>query len=153
MTQQTIESVSIQVQVNKEEVGRKVDRAVELHRLLEEQETELKALKAELRQVALTGAYPRTETGAVEIRSPETQNCALIVQCKDTPVFIKGANREAVREVVTQSEFDLMFKQVIEMVEPSKFEPAFGLLPKGKKKALLKVITFRPNDAQVRLSK
>jgi len=153
MTQQTIESISIQVHVDKEKVSHKVDRAVAVHRLLEEFETELKALKVELRQIALTGAYPKTETGGVEIRSTETDNCALVVQCKDTPVFIKGADRDAVRTVVTQSEFNMMFKQVIEMVEPSKFEPTFNLLPKSKQKALLKVITFRQNDSQVRLSK
>lgn len=150
---ETVEAVTVQVAVNKEEVYRKVDRGTELRRLIEESTKELDQIKAELREAAATGAFPATETGTVEIRSPETENCAQVVPCKDTPVLIKGVDHALVKGILTASQFGLMFREVIALQTVERFEEAFAAAPKKVQNLLRKFVAWRPNDPQVRFSK
>lgn len=150
---QTIENVTVQIAVNKAEVYAKVDRGVELHRSLEAQKKELDEIKAFLREAAATGAFPATGTGTVEIRSPETENCAQVIPCKDTPVLIAGKDIAPLKASLTEGQFKLMFREVIEMQPVSDFETAFGAAAKGVQNLVRKFVAWRPNSSQVRFSK
>lgn len=150
---QPIQNVTIQIAVNKEEVYRKVDRGTELRRLIEESAKELEQIKAELREVAKTGAFPATDTGTVEIRSPETENCAQVIPCKDTPVLIKGVDTAKLKADLTAGQFDLMFREVIQLQEVSKFEESFKVAAKKVQGIVKRFVAWRPNEHQVRFSK
>lgn len=150
---QTIENVTVNVTLNKAEVYAKVDRGVELHRAIETQAKELEEIKAYLREAADTGAFPATETGTVEIRSPETENCAQVVPCKDTPVIIAGKDLTALKAGLTAGEFDLMFREVIAMQPTAKFETAFNAAAKKVQNVVRRFVAWRPNASQVRFSK
>lgn len=152
MTQQTIEKVSIQVNVDRAEASRKVERAVELNREIKENIKELDQLKAELRELAATGVFPKTETGAVEIRAIESELCATIAYCKDTPAIMKGADTTQLA-ALTQGQFDLMFCRVVKMQSAEKFEAAFTALPKKVQGIVKRVVVWVPNTPQVNLSK
>ncbi len=150
---QTIEKVTIQIAIDRAEVFRKVDRGTELRRLIEESTKELDEIKAYLREAATTGAFPATETGTVEIRSPESENCAQVIPCKDTPVIIKGVDLAPLKANLTQGQFDLMFREVIEMQPVADFEKAFGAAAKKVQGLVRKFVTWRGNASQVKFSK
>ena len=150
---QPIENITVQVAVDLAEVHRKVDRGTELRRLIEENTKELEGIKAYLREQAATGAFPSTDTGTVEIRSPESENCAQVIPCKDTPVLIKGVDTSALKALLTQGQFDLMFQEVIAMQPVADFEKAFGAAAKKVQNVVKKYVTWRPNAAQVKFSK
>lgn len=152
MTQQIIEKVSIQVNVDRAEVSRKVERAVELNREIKESIKELDQLKAELREFAGTGVFPKTETGAVEIRALESELCATVTYPKDTPAIMKGADTTLLASL-TQGQFDLMFCKVVKMQPAEKFEAAFAALPKKVQTIVKRVVVWVPNTPQVNLSK
>lgn len=150
---QPIENITVQVAVDLAEVHRKVDRGVELNRLIKEQEKELEAIKAYLREQAATGAFPATETGTVEIRSEETQNCVQVIPCKDTPGLIKGVDMTSLKSQLTQGQFDLMFREVIVMQPAAAFETAFGAAAKKVQNIVKRYVAWSPNTSQVKFSK
>lgn len=150
---QTIENVSVGIAVNLEEVHGKVDRGVTLRRLIEEHTKELDEIKAYLREAASSGAFPVTETGTVEIRSPETENCAQVIPCKDTPVIIVGKDLTALKAQLTSGEFTSMFREVIVMESVPKFETTFNAATKKVQNIVRKFVSWRPNASQVRFSK
>jgi hypothetical protein len=145
--------ITISIAVDKAEVYRKVDRGTELHRAIEAQSKELAEIKAYLREAAGTGAFPVTDTGTVEIRSPETENCAQVVACKDTPVLIDGKDLTALKAQMVAGDFNLMFREVIEMQSAKDFEKAFGVATKKVQTLVRKFVSWRPNAHQVRFSK
>jgi hypothetical protein len=150
---QTVENVTVNISVNKAEVFAKVDRGTELHRLIEASTKELAEIKAYLREAAATGAFPVTETGTVEIRSSETENCAQVIPCKDTPVLIDGKDLTALKANLTAGEFDLMFREVITLQPVAKFETAFNAAAKKVQSTVRRFVAWRPNAQQVRFSK
>lgn len=150
---QNIESVTVNSVVDREQVSQKVDRAVELNRLIEAHSDELTKLKAEIREAAKTGVFPRSETGTVEIRSLYTENCAQVCYPKDTPAIIKGVDVEPVVAQLTVSTFDLLFRRVVVMQPSEKFEQSFKVLPKNLQRLVKKVVAWAPNTPQVKLSK
>lgn len=145
--------VTINIAVDKAEVYRRVDRGTELRRLIEEQEKELEQIKAYLREAAATGAFPATETGTVEIRSPETENCAQVIPCKDTPVIIKGKDLTSLKAQMTAGDFSLMFREAIVMQPTDSFETAFNAAKKTVQNVVRRFVAWRPNAHQVRFSK
>lgn len=150
---QTVETVTVQIAVNKAEVYAKVDRGTELHRLIEAQTKELNEIKAFLREVAFTGAFPTTETGTAEIRSPESENCAQVIPQKDTPVLIEGKDLTALKAQLTAGDFNLMFREVIAMQPSATFETSFGAAAKKVQTIVRRFVGWRPNSPQVRFSK
>jgi hypothetical protein len=150
---QTVQNVAVQFVLNREEVFAKVDRGIELHRSIEAQTNELEEIKAYLREAAATGAFPATDTGTVEIRSPETENCVQVVSCKDTPVLIAGKDLTALKSQLTAGDFNLMFRETITMQPTANFEKAFNVATKKVKGIVRKFVGWRPNSNQVRFSK
>ncbi len=150
---QTVEKVTVQIAINKAEVYAKVDRGTELRRLIEESSKELDQIKAYLREVAKTGTFPATETGTVEIRSPESENCAQVIPCKDTPVIIDGKDLTALKAVLTAGEYDLLFREVVTLQPVAKFETAFKAAAKKVQNTVRKYVSWRANENQVRFSK
>jgi len=135
-----------------EAVSRKVDRAVELNRTLATLSRELDGLKADLRSLASSGVFVPTDTGAVEIRSLETENCAVVTFPKDTPALIKGADT-TILCALTQGQFDLLFRRVVVLQPTEKFEQAFATQAKKVQRIVEKVVSWNPNTPAVRLSK
>lgn len=151
--QPTIESVRVNIAIDRAEVSRKVERAVELNRQIKEELKELDQLKAELRELAKTGVFPKTETGAVEIRALESELCATVAYPKDTPALIKGVDIEPVVLQLTTGQFDLLFRRVTLLQPVEKFEQSYQVLPKKVQKLVQKIVTWVPNTPQVNLSK
>ena len=147
----TIASVDVGIAVDTAAAGGKVDRAVFLNRQVEAFSKELDAVKAELRALAATGAFPSTETGAVEIRSLESGDAALVAPVKDTPTLVKGADVTALKACLTASQYDLLFREVVQLQPASDFEAAFAQLPKKLQERVKKAVSWRPNTPQVRL--
>lgn len=150
---QTVENVTVQIAVDKAEVYAKVDRGTELHRTIEAQTKELNEIKAFLREAAGTGVFPATDTGTVEIRSPNTENCAQVIPQKDTPVVIEGKSLAMLKATMTAGEFDLMFRETIVMQPVAKFEVAFAVATKKVQTMVRRFVAWRPNANQVRFSK
>lgn len=150
---QTVENVTVQIAVNKAEVYAKVDRGTELHRVIEANTKELAEIKAYLREAAATGAFPATDTGTVEIRSPNTENCAQVVSCKDTPVVVEGKDLTALKANLTSGEFELMFRETIVMQPVAKFETSFNAAAAKVQNIVRRFVAWRPNANQVRFSK
>lgn len=149
----TIESVTLTAQVDRADVSRKVERAVELNRKIKESVKELDLLKAELRDIAKTGMFPKTETGAVEIRALESELCVTVTYPKDTPAIIKGVDVEPVVLQLTTGQFDLLFRHVTVMQPVEKFEQSFQVLPKKVQNLVKRIVKWVPNTPQVNLSK
>lgn len=150
---QTIENVTVQIAVDKVEAFAKVNRGTELRRLIEENTKELDEIKAYLREAAKTGAFPATETGTVEIRDPQTELCAQVIPCKDTPVLIKGVDTSKLKADLTKGQFDLMFREVVQMQPVEGFERAFDVTAKRVQNIVRRFVAWRPNEHQVRFSK
>ena len=148
----TVQSVSVQFVIDRAEVSRKVERAVELNREIKESIKALEALKGALRELAGTGVFPKTETGAVEIRALESELCATVTFPKDTPAIMKGADTTQLASL-TQGQFDLMFRRVVAMQPAEKFEEAFEKLPKKVQNIVKRVVIWVPNTPSVILSK
>ncbi len=147
-----IDTVTVKFAVDRAEVSRKVDRAVELNRQIKEEVKELDELKAELRELAKTGVFPKTDTGAVEIRALESELCATVTFPKDSPNLIKEADT-TVLAALTQGQFDLMFRRVVVMQPTEKFEAAFKTVPKKVQNIVKRVVVWVPSTPQVILSK
>ncbi len=145
----TIEKLTV---IDLVDVSRKVDRAVELNRLIGEQLKDLNTLKNEIRDIAKTGAFPKTETGAVLIRSHITNYCAQVTYPKATPAIIKGVDTEPVINQLSIDTFNLLFRRVVIIQPVEKFEQAFTTLPKSIQGRLREIIVWVPNTPQVRLS-
>lgn len=146
-------NVTINITVDRAEVFAKVDRGTELHRAIEAQTKELAEIKAYLREVAGTGVFPATETGTIEIRSPESENCVQVIPCKETPVIIEGKDLAALKAQMTTGEFDLMFREVVVMQPTAKFETAFNVATKKVQTLVRRFVAWRPNAHQVRFPK
>ncbi len=153
MSQQQIDSVGIEVVVDVTRAHALVDEGTSLRREIEEKSKRLDQIKAELRELAKTGAFPKTETGTTEIRSPESENCAQVIPCKDTPVLIKGVDTSKLKADLTQGQFDLMFREVVQMQPVDKFEEAFGAAAKKVQNVVKKFVAWRSNESQVKFSK
>jgi hypothetical protein len=152
MNEPTIGSVEVNIVVDLAEASRKVERAVELNRLIKENTEELNKLKEDIRGLAKTGAFPRTETGAVEIRAEESGLCATVSFPKDTPAIVKGADVTQLA-ALTQGQFDLMFKRVVVMQPTADFEKAFAASPKKVQTIVKRVVCWTANTPSVNLSK
>ena len=147
-----IGTVTVNIAVDRAEVSRKVERAVELNREIKEGILELDKLKEELRALALTGVFPKTATGSVEIRALESELCATVAFPKDTPAIMKGADTTLLA-ALTQGQFDLLFCRVVKMQPTEKFEPAFAAMPKKVQNIVKRVVVWAPNTPTVNLSK
>lgn len=151
---QTVESVTIDVQVDKARAFALVNEGTSLRREIEEKTKRLDEIKAELREFAkVPAAFSVTETGTVEIRDPESENCAQVCPQKDTPVLLKEVDTSVVKAGLTQGQFDLTFREVIALQPVEKFEAAFNNLPKKAQNLIKKVVAWRPNAPQVKFSK
>lgn len=150
---ETVESVTIDVKVDKTKAFALVNEGTSLRREIEEKTNRLEQIKAELREFAkVPAAFHVTDTGTVEIRDPETENCAQVCPQKDTPVLIKEADT-SVLAGLTQGQFDITFRRVVTMQPVEKFEAAFNNLPKKAQNLIRKVVSWRPNAPQVKFSK
>lgn len=150
---ETVESVTIDIKVDKTRAFALVNEGTGLRREIEEKSKRLDEIKAELREFAKTpAAFQITDTGTVEIRDPESENCAQVCPQKDTPVIIKEAD-VTVLSGLTQGQFDLTFRRVVAMQPVEKFEAAFENLPKKAQNLIRKVVAWRPNAPQVKFSK
>lgn len=150
---QTVESVTIDVKVDTARAYALVNEGTSLRREIEEKENRLEEIKAELREFAKTpAAFHVTDTGTVEIRDPETENCAQVCPQKDTPHILKEVDTSPLLGL-TQGQFDLTFQRVITMQPVPKFEAAFAKLPKKAQNLIRKVVAWRPNAPQVKFSK
>lgn len=145
--------VTINIAVDMAEVHRKVDRGTELHRAIETNEKELAEIKAYLREVAKTGAFPVTDTGTVEIRSPESENCVQVCPQKDTPVIIDGKDLSSLKAQLTAGDFGLMFREQITMQRTEQFEKSFNAAAKKVQTIVRRFVAWRPNAHQVRFPK
>jgi hypothetical protein len=141
------------VTVNKAEVYAKVDRGTELRRLIEIYTKELDEIKAYLRDVANTDVFPITNTGTVEIRSPESMNCIQVCPQKSTPVVIVGKDLADLKTQLLGTQFNLMFREVIELQPVSSFEKAFNSAAKDVQNIVRRFVSWRPNVSQVRFPK
>lgn len=150
---ETVDTVTIEIQVDKARAYALVDEGTGLRREIEEKTKRLEEIKAELRELAKTGAFPKTETGTTEIRSPESENCAQVIPCKDTPVLIKGVDTTKLKADLTSGQFDLMFREVIQMQPVEKFEESFKAAAKKVQNVVKKFVAWRPNESQVKFSK
>lgn len=151
---ETVETVTIDVSVDKARAFALVNEGTSLRREIDEKEKRLEAIKAELREFAKTPTvFSVTETGTVEIRDPESENCAQVIPLKDTPAVIKGVDLKALKANLTQGQFDLMFREVIQMQGAKDFEVAFNAAPKKVQTVVKKYVTWVPNTSQVKFSK
>jgi hypothetical protein len=151
---QTVESVTIDVKVDTKRAFALVAEGTTLDREIKEKAKRLEEIKAELREFAKApDAFSVTETGTVEIRDPESQVCAQVIPCKDTPAVIKGTDLKALKALLTTSQFDLMFREVIQMQAVKDFEEAFNAAPKKVQNQVKKFVAWRPNAPQVKFSK
>lgn len=147
-----IETKVINVKLGVAEVSSMVDRAVAIHREVEKLNKELGELKAGLRDIAETGAFPK-EGNTVEIRSSIEGGCAQVVYLKDTPRLVEGRDPLDLKAGLTASQFALLFEEKVVLNAPDAFEAAFRLLPRATQRQVSKYVAWRPNTPQVRLSK
>lgn len=130
-----------------------VDRATDLDRLIKSLSEELDGIKAYLREAAQSGAFPANDAGTVEIRSEATGNVAQVVFPKETPTVLKGTDPLVLEASLTASQFNLLFKKVVQLQPAEAFESAFKQLPKKLQDKVKKVVAWRPNTPTVRLPK
>lgn len=150
-----IESVSIDVRVDTARAFALVEEGTALNREIKEKAKRLDEIKAELREFAAKSptAFTVTNTGTVEIRDPKSENCAQVCPQKDTPIVIDGVDMSALKALLTQGDFSLMFREVIQMQPVKEFEAAYGAATKKVQKIVQKYVSWRPNAPQVKFSK
>jgi hypothetical protein len=151
---ETVEAVTIDIKVDKARAFALVNEGTSLRREIEEKGKRLDEIKAELREFAKTpDVFSVTDTGTVEIRDPESENCAQVIPCKDTPAVMKGVDLKALKALLTQGHFDLMFREVIQLQAVKDFEVAFNAAPKKVQNQVKKFVTWVENTSQVKFSK
>lgn len=151
---ETVETVTIDVKVDRARAFALVNEGTNLRREIDEKAKRLEQIKAELREFAkVPAAFSVTETGTVEIRDPESENCAQVIPCKDTPAVIKGVDLKSLKALLTSGQFDLMFREVIQMQPVADFEVAFNAAPKKVQGQVKKFVTWVANTSQVKFSK
>lgn len=149
-----IETVTIDVKVDRARAFALVNEGTSLRREIDEKAKRLEQIKAELREFAkVPTAFSVTETGTVEIRDPESENCAQVIPQKDTPVLLKGVDTSALKALLTQGDFNLMFREVVQLQAVEDFEKAFNVAAKKVQNVVKKYVTWRPNAPQVKFSK
>jgi hypothetical protein len=76
-----------------------------------------------------------------------------VIPCKDTPAVMKGVDLKALKALLTQGHFDLMFREVIQLQAVKDFEVAFNAAPKKVQNQVKKFVTWVENTSQVKFSK